>query len=622
MSGAEQPKHEGNRRRKKGPQELSPDVTLGRVYDSRIIKRLWVFVRPYHLLLLVTLLSYPIGAAFQMGQPYLVKVAIDRYLVPRQLDGFGTLIVGYIGLVVLDFLCRFYQTILTQLLGQRVTKDMRVALFRQLQRVDVAFLERNPVGRMMTRVTNDVESIAEMFSAGAVSILGDLCTLTGIVVVMFSLSIPLTLYAFAVLPILLGVVQVFRKYAREAFRLVRTHLARINGFLNEALSGMSLIQVFRQERRMQAEFEEVNAAYRDANFLAIRYDAMTYAIVEAISTIAIAMVLLLGYHLFASDQAQIGLFVAFVDYLRRFFGPITELSTKYTILQSAMASAERCIDLLDEKPTVLDPATPVAVPPFHRALEFQNVRFAYGESPILNDVSFTVRCGEKVAIVGPTGAGKSTIVKLISRFYDPKGGAIRFDGVDIREMALSDLRSRMALVLQDSYLFDGTVRENIALGARDASEEALAAACARTQALELIDTLPERWETRVGDRGGRFSSGERQLFAFARALAADPEILVLDEATSAVDPETEARIQRAVDALIADRTAVIIAHRLSTIRKVDRILVMAHGRVVEEGSHDELVARGGIYKNLYELQFADAADAAAAAPAAAQPPAA
>lgn len=598
--------------RKKGARELSPDVTLGKVYDARILRRVWQFVRPHQRLFGLAMLTYPVASALQMTQPYLVKVAIDEYLVPKRLEGFGLLVLGYLGFVVLEFGARFYQTILTQLLGQRVTKDMRLALFARLQTVDVSFLERNPVGRLMTRVTNDVESISEMFSAGAVSILGDLFTLSGIVIVMLSLNWKLTLYAFAVLPVLITVVVISRKYARDAFRAVRTHLARINGFLNEAISGMSIVQVFRQEPRMRAEFEEVNAAYRDANFSAIRYDSMTYAIVEAISTIAVALVLLLGLGLFEKGSAQIGVFVAFVDYLRRFFGPITELSTKYTILQSAMASAERCIDLLDEKTRVLDAHSPKPLGPFARALELDQVSFAYGAAPVLNRISFTVRRGEKVALVGPTGSGKSTIVKLIARFYDPTEGSVRLDGLDLREISKDALRSKLAVVLQDPYLFDGTVRENIAFGAAAADDRSLEAAAERTQALEVIQGLSEGWDTQVGERGSRFSSGERQLIAFARALAADPEILVLDEATSAVDPETEARIQRGVDALIRDRTAVIIAHRLSTIRKVDRILVLAGGKIVEEGSHQELLEKAGIYKNLYELQFTEAVERPAA----------
>jgi ATP-binding cassette subfamily B protein len=602
------------RRRFRKERELSPDAGSGKVYDKRILMSLWGFVVPHRVLFLLSMISYPIASLFQLAQPYIVKLAVDDHLVPKKLDGLGVLIWAYVGIVVLEFGARFYQTILTQLLGQKVTKDLRLALFGKLQTVDLGFLERNPVGRLMTRVTNDVESIAEAFTMGAVSILGDIVTLTGIVIMMLWIDAKLTLYAFAVLPVLIGVVLFFRPYARDAFRSVRTHLARINGFLNEAISGMAIVQVFRQEKEMSREFAEVNAAYRDANQQSILYDAMTYAIVEGIGTIAVALVIVLGASALGGVGAEIGVFVAFVDYLRRFFAPITELSTKYTIIQSAMASAERSIDLLSEKPSVVDPVEPKTIGPLANELRFEDVSFAYGKGTpeVLSSMSFSVKRGEKVAIVGPTGAGKSTIVKLIARFYDPTAGKVTIDGTDVRELSLPDLRKRLAVVLQDPYLFEGTVRENISFGHDELTQETLQMAAQRTQAQAVIDKLPEGWDTNVGERGARLSSGERQLCAFARAMALDPELLVLDEATSAVDPETEARIQRGLEALIEDRTAVIIAHRLSTIRRADRILVIAAGKVVEEGSHDELLKKGGVYKKLYELQFAEAAERPAA----------
>lgn len=595
------------RRKNRGTRELSADAGFGQVYDARILRRLWRFVAPHKGLLTVAMVSYPVASLLHLAQPYLVKVAIDEHLMPKKMEGFGGLILVFVAVVALEFLGRFYQTILTMLLGQRVTKDLRTTLFAQLQRVDLGFLERNPVGRLMTRVTNDVESISEMFSAGAVSILGDLVTLTGIIVMMLALDWKLTLIAFTVLPVLGLIVQLFRGHAREAFREVRLHLARMNGFLNESISGMSLVQAFRQEAELAREFEEINGSFRDANFKSIRYDAMTYAIVEGISTISIALVLFFGYEMFAQDAVGIGVLVAFVDYLRRFFAPITELSTKYTILQSAMASAERCLDLLDEEPKVVEAASPRPAAPLAGALRFEDVHFSYGKDgpEILRGLSFEVKKGEKVAIVGPTGAGKSTIVKLIARFYDPTSGRITWDGTPLADLALGSLREKLAVVLQDSYLFDGTIEENVAFGAKHLDRAALTRAAERTQALGVIEGRPEGWATKVGDRGARFSSGERQLIAFARALALDPELLLLDEATSAVDPETEAKIQRGLEALIEHRTAVIIAHRLSTIRRVDRIIVLAGGKVVEQGSHDELLARGGVYRNLYELQFAE-----------------
>jgi ATP-binding cassette subfamily B multidrug efflux pump len=602
---------------------LSEDVAFGKAYDAQLVRRLAPFFGPYRGLLLLTVVSYPLASLLHLLQPYLVKVAIDRHLVPRHLEGFSLLILALLGVIALEFGARFVQTLLTQLLGQRVTRDLRAALFDRLQAVDLAYIERNPVGRLMTRVTNDVESLGETFSTGAVSIVGDVVTLTGIVVMMAALDWRLTLYAFATLPALVAFSLFMRPYARESFRQVRTLLARMNGALNEAISGMALVQSFRQEQTMAADFDAVNVEYRDANFAAIRYDATTYAIVEGISTFAIALVLLLGVGLFERDAIPVGTFVAFVDYLRRFFAPINELSTKYTMLQSAMASAERIVDLLDQAPTVTEPARPRPAGPMTDALRLEGVRFGYGaDGPeILRGLDLVVRRGEKVALVGPTGAGKSTIVKLLTRFYDPRAGRLTLDGVDLRELAFDDLRRRQAVVLQDPYLFEGTIEENIRFGRSELDQARLQDAAERTRAVEVIRRQAGGWSAPVGERGGRLSAGERQLVAFARALAADPEMLVLDEATSSVDPETEHLIQQGLDALIADRTAVIIAHRLSTIRKADRIVVLAEGRVVEEGTHEALLAAGGLYRKLYELQFAPGDERAPASPLPAPAPA-
>lgn len=595
------------RARRRGARSLSHEVSFAESYDFTLVKRMAAFFVPHRTLFLLSLTSYPIVAGLALVQPYLMKVAIDEYLAKGKLDGFGTVLALMVTALSLEFFAKFGQTILTQLLGQRVTRDLRLALFNRLQEVDLSHIERNPVGRLMTRVTNDVEALSETFSTGAISIVADIFTLVGIVVMMLALDIELTLYAFLVVPILVAFVSIMRRFAREAFRRVRTLLSEMNGFLNEALSGMTLIQSFSQEETMAGELAEVNGEYRNANFSSIRYDAMTYAFVEAVSTVAIASTLLFGLGRFESGAAEIGLFVAFVEYLRRFFQPINELSTKYTMLQSAFASAERCVDLLDKSASVVDPEHPKPLGTLDDALAFEDVRFQYTEEgqQILHGLSFKVRRGEKVALVGPTGAGKSTIVKLVARFYDPTGGRISYDGTDLRDATVDDLRSKLALVLQDSYLFDGSIEDNIRFGNRDLSEDDLKLAAERTRAIDVIDRLDDGFAAQVGERGSRLSAGQRQLVAFARALALDPQILVLDEATSSVDPETEALIQTGLEALIADRTAIIIAHRLSTIRRADRILVLAKGQVVEEGSHDELLERGGVYKNLYELQFAD-----------------
>lgn len=587
-----------------GARGLTEDVTFDETRDPQLVRRLARFFRPYTGLLAVTVLSYPAVAIMALVQPYLVKVAIDRHLMTQNMAGFPAIIALTIGALVLEFGFRFAQTLLSQNLGQKVTRDLRLALFRRLQAVDLSYIERNPVGRLMTRVTNDVENLSEAFSTGAVSIVGDLFLLGGIVVMMLLLDVELSLFAFTVLPVLVVFVAFVRVRARVAFRDVRLQLARMNAFLNEAIGGMSLVQAFRQEPAMESEFAEVNGRHRSANVEAIKYDALTYAFVEGLSTVAIAAMLLLGASLFSSGAVQVGVFVAFVDYLRRFFQPITELSTKYTVLQSALASAERCVDLLDQPVSIQAPDRAEPVPTLSRGLAFEGVRFRYGDGPeVLRGVDLEIHPAEHVAVVGPTGAGKSTLVKLVSRFYDPTEGRVSFDGKSLTDFDPAELRSRLAVVLQDPYLFEGTIRENIMFGSPDATSEQVERAAELTRAIEVIRRQPGGFDAEVGERGGRLSSGERQLVSFARALVRDPDVLILDEATSSVDPETERLIQSGLEHLMENRAALIIAHRLSTIESADRIVVMARGQVAEEGTHAQLLERGGLYRTLHELQF-------------------
>lgn len=594
--------------KKSASKEYTPEVTFGKAYDSEILKRLWPFVKPHRLLFLISLLSYPIASGINIIAPYIGKIAVDEHFIPRKEEGFYALVLILIGVLVLEFFVRFAQAYLTQILGQRVTRDLRLKLFRRLQNVDVSYIESNPLGRLLTRTTNDVESLSEMFSTGAISIIGDIFTLTGIVIMMFALDVKLTLYAFSVLPVILIVVMYFRVHARSAFRDVRSRLSTLNAFLNESIMGVNLIQAFSQEKQFREDFGDINKGYRNANFRAIRFDALTYAIVEGVSTFAVALTLMLGVTLFYDNEIDVGIFVAFVEYLRRFFQPITELSTKYTVMQSAMASAERCIDLLDQSPTILDGQNLNAENKIEDAkrqdLEFQDLEFSYRpEEPIIKKLNLRISAGEKVAIVGPTGSGKSTLVKLISRLYDPTSGKICLGGTDIKDFGLDQLREQMAVVLQDPYLFDTNIVDNITLGDASIADERIELALERTQARAVVDRQAAGVKASVGERGSKLSAGERQLIAFARAMARDPNILILDEATSAVDPQTENLIQTGLEALVKDRTAIIIAHRLSTIKMVDRIIVLSKGQITEQGSHDELLEQNGLYRSLYELQF-------------------
>jgi ATP-binding cassette, subfamily B, multidrug efflux pump len=583
--------------------EYSPEVTFGKAYDAQILKRLWPFVRPHRLLFLISLFSYPIAASVNLIQPYIAKLAVDEHFIPQREEGFHVLVLILIGSLVVEFLVRFCQTYLTQVLGQRVTKDLRLALFQRLQNVDVSYIEKNPLGRLLTRTTNDVESLSEMFSTGAVSILGDIFTLTGIVIMMFILDVRLTLYAFSVLPVILVVVLYFRIHARNAFRDVRSRLSKLNAFLNESIMGVNLIQAFSQESHFESDFGEINSGYQNANFRAIKFDALTYAIVEGVSTFAIALTLMLGVSLFSDSQVEVGIFVAFVEYLRRFFQPITELSTKYTVMQSAMASAERCINLLDQAPTILD-GQGAKISQEGEDLEFHNLDFSYRpEEPVIKNLNLRIRAGEKVAIVGPTGSGKSTLAKLICRLYDPLAGKISLGSQDLKDFSLVDLRAQMAVVLQDPYLFNTDILDNVVLGDKSITEAQVNDALDRTQARAIVDRQSKAMRALVGERGRNLSAGERQLVAFARALVRDPKILILDEATSAVDPQTESLIQTGLEALIQNRTAIIIAHRLSTIKMVDRIIVLRGGKIIEQGTHRELLKQQGLYRTLYELEF-------------------
>lgn len=584
---------------------------VGKAYDARLMRRLLVYLRPYRGYAGFALAAIIANSVLQLAQPYLMKLAIDRFIPSRDLAGVNRIAVWYLFVVAGGFCLEFTQTWLLQTTGQRIMFDMRMEIYRHLQRLDLRFYDRNPVGRLMTRVTTDVDVINDLFTSGVVSIFGDVFTLAGIMIVMLSMNWRLALVAFAVLPLIFLVTQWFRRNVRESYRTVRRLIARINAYLQEHITGMSTVQLFRREARAYRAFDDINEAHRTANVESIFYYAVFYPAIEVISALAAALTIWFGGGWVLTGSLTLGSLVAFLLYSQRFFRPIADMSEKFNILQAAMASSERIFKLLDEAVVITSPVEPTskAQPPASGRITFDHVWFAYGPGPdgepdfVLRDVSFEVAPGERVGIVGATGAGKSTIINLLLRFYDVTRGRILVDGVDVREMDLGQLRTLFSLVLQDVHLFSGTIAENIRLGASHISDSAVRRAAEAVHADSFIARLPGGYASAVAERGATLSVGQKQLLSFARALAFDPRILVLDEATSSVDTETEILIRDALHVLMSGRTTIAIAHRLSTIQDMDKILVLHKGHLRESGTHQELLAMRGIYYRLYQLQY-------------------
>jgi ATP-binding cassette subfamily B protein len=584
---------------------MDQDEVLDKGYDAGLLRRLLVYLRPYRGLTALAVVLLLAGAGLALVGPALTQRALDVAIPLRDTGLLGTLALLFLAALVLEFLVEYGQTLLTAYLGQRVMYDLRMQIFGHLQRLSIGYFDRNPVGRLMTRVTSDVETLNELFSSGVVTVFGDIFTLLAIMSMMLWIDWRLALVTFAVIPLVWLTARIFRRRVREAFGDIRVRLARLNAYLQERLSGMRVVQLFAREADSAARFAELNQAHLEAHRRSITIYAVFFPVVEFLTAVAMALLLYYGGLRALGGTITVGVLAAFIQLTRRFFQPLQDLSEKFNLLQSAMASSERVFALLDEPVTVLEPVQPARLPhPVRGEVRFEGVWFRYspGGPWVLRDVSFTASPGQTIALVGHTGAGKSTIVNLLLRFYDPDRGRILIDGVDIRQLSTSDLRSLIGFVQQDLFLFAGDIQHNLTLDAAITAESARLAA-RRVGADRFIERLPDGYGHRLGERGRSLSVGERQLLSFARALALNPTILVLDEATSSVDAQAEGQIQRAIAELMTGRTSLVVAHRLSTILHADEILVLQHGEIRERGSHRELLAQGGVYQRLYQLQL-------------------
>lgn len=595
------------------------EEALGKAYDTRLLVLLWRYISPYRWQVILTLLMVvPIFLA-ELAPAWIIKTGLDYAFQPgKSADAAGPwasfvfnpplglstlawLALLYLAVALMSMGLQFAHMILMAVTGQSAMRDVRTAVFDKIQELHLGFFDGYPVGRLVTRATNDVENVTEMFSAGVVALITDVFKMVGFAVVLFYINPKLALATFAVIPFLAIAAIIFRLKVREAFRAVRVRIARINAHIQETITGMKVVQLFTREARNMREFDRMNADHRDAWNQSIRYDALLFAGVEMVGGVTIAVIIWVG-----TGLVEAGVLYQFIDYMRRFLRPLQDLSAKYSVMQSSMASSERIFQLLQTDIPIQDPAPRSDLPALRASrgsVEFDGVWFAYkGEDWVLKDLTFKVEPGERVAFVGATGAGKTTVINLLSRFYEVSRGRILIDGVDVREMPQRELRRRVATVLQDVFLFSGSVADNISLGRSDLGPAEIERAARAVEAHGFIERLPRGYATMVRERGTNFSAGQRQLLSFARALAHGAEILILDEATSSIDSETEAMIQQGIHALMSDRTAIAIAHRLSTIRDVDRIYVLGQGSLLEAGTHEELLALGGTYRRLYSLQ--------------------
>ena len=588
------------------------DEILGKAYDARIMRRLLTYVRPYMRLAILALVLLVLVSVIDLAGPALVGFGIDRYIVPQtqslSASGLGLLGVAsvYLLILLIGLALRYLHVLMLSIIGQRIMFDMRSQMFEHLQRLSLSFFDHNPVGRLMTRLTNDVDSLNEMFTSGAISIFGDVLTILGITVLLLVINWQLALVTFIVMPPLFWIASYFRVAMRDNFRAIRVRLARINAYIAENIGGMYIVQLFNREQRNYERFDDLNRDYLAQTVRSLFYFISFSSITNFLSALAVALIIWYGGGRVLVGALTLGALVAYLQYVDRFFLPVRDLAEKYNILQSAMASSERIFKVLDEPIIVQDPSEPQAFGKVHGEIEFRDVWFAYNPGDwVLKGISFKIRPGERVAFVGATGAGKTSLISLISRFYDVQKGAVCIDGIDVRKVRQKDLRKHVGTVLQDPFIFSGTIASNIRLHDKSIGDERVRQAAEYVNAAHFIEQLPHQYEEEVRERGAGLSVGQKQLLAFARAIAFNPEILlILDEATSSVDTETEVLIQDALNKLMLNRTSIIIAHRLSTIRNVDRIIVMHKGRIVEQGTHEELLNRQGVYRRLYDYQYA------------------
>ncbi|HEX9740472.1 MAG TPA: ABC transporter ATP-binding protein [Ignavibacteriaceae bacterium] len=584
----------------------SEEEVLGKAYDSHLMKRLLGYIKPYRKYVYFAILMNIVVAALGPVRPYLTKIAIDDYIANSDYGGLIEISLILFATLLFQAAIQFFLTYYTQYLGQKTLYDLRTQLFTHTQKLALKFFDKTPIGRLVTRVTNDVEALGELFSSGIVMVFSDIFIIIWILAFMFFMDIPLSLVTLSVLPVLIYGTFLFRKKVRESYRDVRLHLARLNSYMQEHITGMNVVQIFRKEEDEMKRFSNINSDYRAANIKSIFYYAVFYPGVELLSSIAIALIIWYGGGEIIQGTLTIGVLFAFIQYTEMFFRPIRDLSEKYNIMQTAMASSERIFKLLDNQTFIKDPEVPVKLERVKGEIEFRNVWFAYNEEDyILKDISFKINHGETVAIVGHTGAGKTSIINILTRFYDINKGTILVDGIDISKVDKKELRKHISVVLQDVFLFSGTIKSNIDMDNEDISPDKITEASRTVGADRFINSLTQQYDEVVKERGATLSVGQKQLISFARALAYNPKILILDEATSSVDTETEILIQKAIENLLVGRTAIVIAHRLSTIQSADKIIVMHKGEIRETGKHQELLAKRGIYYKLYQLQYKD-----------------